>query len=106
MEITHNNLPEAVALLLQEVRDLRELVAKLEPPKQKEEFYGIAGIATILNCCNTTAQRVRNTGLIEPALISVGRQILVDKDKLQSLYKENEHKIKSKIKKSLALKVS
>ncbi len=101
MEITHNNLPEAVALLLREVRDLRELVAKLEPPKQKEEFYGIAGIAKILNCCNTTAQRVKNTGYIDGAIYQAGRQMLVDKDKLQSLYKENEHKIKSKIKKSL-----
>ncbi|MBV6879106.1 DUF3853 family protein [Epilithonimonas ginsengisoli] len=102
MEITHNNLPEALALLLQEVRDLRQQVSQLEPPKQKEEFYGIAGIAKILNCCNTTAQRIKNTGYIDGALYQAGRQILIDKDKLQQLYKENEHKIKSKIRKSLA----
>lgn len=101
MEITHNNLPEAMGMLLQELRFLRREVERLEPTKQKEEFFGIAGIAKILNCGNTTAQRVKNTGYIDDAIYQAGRQIIVDKDKLQQLYKENEFKIKSKIKKSL-----
>ncbi|TDX83942.1 DUF3853 family protein [Epilithonimonas xixisoli] len=102
MEVTFDSLPQAVGELLQKMQQLTEKVEKLEPPKQKEEYYGIAGIAKILNCCNTTAQRVKNTGYIDGAIYQAGRQMLVDKEKLQSLYKENEHKIKSKIKKSLA----
>lgn len=101
MEITHNNLPEAMGILLLQVQKLTEQVEKLEPVKQKEEYFGIAGIAKILNCCNTTAQRVKNTGYIDDALFQVGRQIIVDKEKLKHLYKENEFRIKSKIKKSL-----
>lgn len=95
-------MPEALGMMWEELKLLRRQVSQLEPPKQKEEFYGIAGIAKILNCCKTTAQRVKNTGYIDGAIYQAGRQMLVDKDKLQSLYKENEHKIKSKIKKSLA----
>lgn len=101
MEITHNNLPEAMQILINQVQELTKKVDHLEPVKPKEEYFGIAGIAKILNCGNTTAQRVKNTGYIDGALFHVGRQILVDKEKLKHLYKENEFKIKSKIKKSL-----
>lgn len=102
MEVTHNTLPEAVGMLWEELKMLRAEIKKLEPVKPQEEYYGIAGIAEILNCCKTTAQRVKNTGYIDDALFQVGRQILVDKAKLKQLYKQNELKIKSKIKKSLA----
>lgn len=102
MEVTHNTLPEVVGMMWEEIKMLRAELKNLEPVKPKEEYHGIAGIAKILNCCNTTAQRVKNTGYIDDALFQVGRQILVDKDKLKQLYKENEFKIKSKIKKSLA----
>lgn len=104
MEITHNNLPEAVALLLQEVQALRvELKNIKQDTGEQKEYYGIAGIAEVLNCCSTTAQRVKNTGLIDGALITIGRQILVNKPKLQELYKQNEFKIKSSIKRSLKI---
>jgi hypothetical protein len=101
MEITHNTMPEALGMIWEEVKMLRQQVSQLEPVKEKEQFFGIAGIAKILNCCNTTAQRVKNTGYIDGALYQAGRQILIDKEKLQELYKENEFKIKKSIKKSL-----
>lgn len=102
MEITHNNLPEAIGILLMEVQELRTEVQNIrQDTGEKKEYHGIAGIAEVLNCCSTTAQRVKNTGLVDGALITIGRQILVNKPKLQELYKQNEPKIKSLIKKSL-----
>ena len=100
MEVTYNNLPEAVALLLEEVQALRLEIKNIKHDSgEQKEYFGIAGIAEVLNCCNTTAQRVKNTGYIDDALITIGRQILVNKPKLLELYKANEFKIKTKIKK-------
>lgn len=72
--------------------------------KDTEWCYGIAGIAETLNCCRTTAQQIKNTGFIDAALYTAGRKIQVDKVKLLEVYKENEIRIKTKIKKQKAQK--
>lgn len=101
MEITHNNVPEVLGMLLLEVQCLRAEVTRLQPVKEEEPICGLEGIGKILNCGITHASRVKNSGYVDAAIYHVGRKMIIRKDLFLQLYKENEFKIKAKIKKSL-----
>ena len=42
--------------------------------------YGIRGIAKVFGCSTPTAQRLKNSGAIDAAIVQVGRKIVVDAD--------------------------
>lgn len=56
-----------------------------EPTEQKNEgkrlVYGLDGIAEIFNCSRTTAQRIKNSGVLDKAITQVGRKITINVDK-------------------------
>lgn len=46
----------------------------------KRFVYGIAGIARLLGCSKTTANRIKASGKIDAAITQCGRMIAVDAD--------------------------
>lgn len=65
------------------------LVKEQEMPK-KRLVYGIAGIAQLLNCSMTTANRIKASGKINRAISQCGRMIAVDADLALELMKQSK----------------
>ena len=71
-------------------RDLLDLiedsiVMKNENPKdlkhtEKKYVYGISGIQMLLNCSESSAKRLKKSGIINDAIIQNGRKIIVDSE--------------------------
>jgi hypothetical protein len=55
------------------------------PVVNKRLFYGIAGIAQVLNCSMTSANRIKKSGVINAAISQYGRKIVIDADKALEL---------------------
>lgn len=53
--------------------------------RKKNFVYGIAGLAELLNCSKTTAQKIKNSGLIDKAITQVGKKIVFDPDMVINL---------------------
>ena len=48
--------------------------------------YGIAGIRRIFHCGNTQANRIKQSGVIDDAIIQVGKLIIIDPEKALELW--------------------
>lgn len=46
----------------------------------KQLFYGIAGIAKLFGCSESTAQKIKSSGKIDDAISQIGDIIVVDGD--------------------------
>ncbi|BBQ09297.1 DUF3853 family protein [Elizabethkingia anophelis] len=55
---------------------------------QKKYVYGIPGLAKLLDCGRTKAQEIKNSGVIDAAIIQNGKKIVIDADKALELLKE------------------
>lgn len=55
----------------------------------KGNYYGIEGIARVFGCSVSTANRIKKSGIIDKAIIQIGRKIVVDADLALSLTKES-----------------
>lgn len=51
---------------------------KSQPAEKKEYVYGLSGIAKIFDCSITTAQVIKNSGVIDKAITQTGRKIVID----------------------------
>lgn len=75
-------------LELQE-RAMKPLRETEEKPAQgggeKRLVYGIRGLARLLDCSHTTAQKVKNSGVIDRAVTQFGRKLIIDADLAISL---------------------
>lgn len=60
-----------------------------EDPKY---VYGIRGIANLLNCSISTANRIKQRGVIDQAIIQQGRTIIVDAEKALDLLRKDSEK--------------
>ena len=56
---------------------------------EKKYVFGIRGLASILKCGMTNAQRIKNTGVIDEAIYQAGRKIVIDSEKALELIKNN-----------------
>lgn len=55
-------------------------------PQEPERFvYGIKGLAELLGCSETTAQRQKSAGKFKGAVMQVGRKITVDVRKVHEI---------------------
>lgn len=80
------------------VGQLQELVITMIVPQtttiqQSKYVYGIAGLQSILGCKRSKAQEVKNSGVIDNAIIQFGKTIIVDAEKALELLK-NQNTIK------------
>ena len=81
-DITLGDLKEMVVEALME-RDARQMAENA----QKRYVYGIAGIAQLFGCCNTTANKIKQSGAINDAISQQGGIIVVDAEKALDLLK-------------------
>ena len=56
----------------------------------KKYVYGIMGLAKLMDASRSKAQRTKNSGIINEAIIQNGRKIIIDSDKALKLLKEAE----------------
>lgn len=56
------------------------------PISSKRYVYGISGLGALLGCSQTTACRVKSSGILDEAITQVGRKIIVDADLAISLF--------------------
>ena len=58
--------------------------------KKKKYVYGISGIQKLLNCSESSAKRLKKSGVINEAIIQNGRKIIIDVEKALELLKKNQ----------------
>jgi len=79
----YKNNTMLVSLTVGELREILMEASEAQPRSTgsaKNYVYGIAGIASVLGCSNPTAQRWKNSGILDPAIRQVGRKIIVDSE--------------------------
>lgn len=66
-----------------------EIKNDAHPIEQKRRiYYGIEGIAHVFGCSVPTANRIKQSGIIDAAITQIGRKIIVDADMALALAKE------------------
>ena len=80
-------------LTVAEFRNLMKEATAQEPrsvpvENNEEYIYGIAGLAELLKCSRTTAQKLKSSGRIDKAITQVGRQIIINKKTVLNILKQ------------------
>ncbi len=65
-------------------------------PTSKRHVYGLAGLAKLLGCSETTACKVNTSGVIDAALTRLGNLLIFDADLVLELIKKHEDDKKTK----------
>ncbi len=76
-QATIGDLKEALTMALRDIELESEGKTKSAP---KRYVYGIAGIAKLFNCSESTAQKIKSSGEIDDAISQIGDIIIVDGD--------------------------
>lgn len=58
--------------------------------KEKKLVYGLKGIAELFGCSTTTAQVIKNSGVIDKAITQIGRKIITDAELALRLVNERK----------------
>lgn len=91
MEVTHNNLPEAVAMLLAKVGELQLEVKRLSQPAEKDESYlTLESAATFLGVTKTALRQNKNV----PSILRM-RKLYFKKSDLQAWLEDGKVKPKA-----------
>ena len=77
---------EFVLLLQNAEKQTAKVPAEVVPERHYE--YGIAGIAKIFGCSIQTANSIKKSGIIDPAITQVARKIVVDVELAMELAKK------------------
>ena len=80
--------------LQERFRRIDEPVEKVEVKPEKRLVCGLKGIASIFQCSITTAQKIKNDGVIDKAITQLGKKIIVDADLALKLAKERKVKLR------------
>ena len=75
-------------------REFLELFGKaINTPAKVKDFsqteFGLDGLASLIGCKKTKAQQVKNSGILDDAIIQNGRKLIIDKNKALELLKAN-----------------
>ena len=65
-------------------------ISTTSKPTEKIYVYGISGIQKLLNCSESSAKRLKKSGVINEAIIQNGRKIIIDVEKALELLKKNQ----------------
>lgn len=58
-----------------------------EQGKKRNLVYGLAGLSKLLGCSQSTAARIKKSGVLDPAIRQTGKIIVVDADLALDLMK-------------------
>lgn len=82
---------ELVELISNHAR--KETVNK--PDQQESKYvYGIPGLAELFHCSTATANRIKQSGVIAPAIKQIGKKIIIDAELALHLIDEQERRRK------------
>lgn len=90
-----------VGQLAQLMRDIMAETALRQEPADvevREDYtdgklvYGIGGIAGLLGCSRTYAQRLKSSGVLAPAITQHGRKIICDRRKALEIFGSLNHR--------------
>lgn len=62
------------------------MIMSTNEPKLK---HGIPGLMELLGCGRSTAQKIKNSGIIDDAIIQIGKTIVIDERKALELLKKH-----------------
>jgi hypothetical protein len=79
-----------VGELLELIEKDPTIVVDTTPASGKNYAYGIGGIARLFNCGIATANRIKASGVINPAITQWGRKIIVDKELALELVRQSK----------------
>ena len=104
MEITYNTEQSVREQLIEIQSKIVKILATLPPeienvkttidepfkeePLQKKYVYGLKGLADILGCSKAHEQNVKNSGILDKAIIQNGRKIIVDAEMAITLFQK------------------
>lgn len=78
--------------------EIIELFSSIMPIEQKPKIidytsdkfvYGLAGLANLLGCGKTKAQEIKNSKIIDAAIIQSGKKLIINAELALQLMKEN-----------------
>lgn len=88
-------------LTVGEFMDLQEKYRKAETIEDRSKkdadasfVYGITGLADLLNCSKATAQKIKNSGVIDKAVCQFGRKITINADLALELIQKSRVKLR------------
>ena len=96
-QATIGDLKEALTMALRDIELESEGKTKTAP---KRYVYGIAGIAKLFNCSESTAQKIKSSGEIDDAISQIGDIIVVDGDYALDLLRVSKKYRNTSLKKS------
>lgn len=76
------------------INQLKDQAKRTQQPVEAttdEYTYGIAGLANLLQCSRTTAQKIKSSGRIDAAITQIGRQIIINKKQVINILKNQSH---------------
>ncbi|SMP16400.1 Protein of unknown function [Chryseobacterium profundimaris] len=82
----------------EEIIELFSYIIPTQEPVQLKDYttgkyvYGLSGLAKLFDVGKTTAQRYKNAGFLDPAIIQTGRKIIVNAELALQLLKEHQNK--------------
>jgi hypothetical protein len=87
-QATIGDLKEMIEEMLTPMSDIPE-----EPQKdvKKHLVYGLAGLAKLLGVCKSTASKIKQSGLLDPAISQHKKVIVIDADLALELMKARKN---------------
>lgn len=82
----------------EEIIELFSYIIPTKEPVQVKDFtsgkyvYGLGGLAKLFGVAKTTAQKYKNEGFLDPAIIQTGRKVIVNAELALQLLKEHQNK--------------
>ena len=89
-------------LLQATIGDLKEMIEEIfapasdipedpQQPVKKHLVYGLAGLAKLLGVCKSTASKIKQSGLLDPAISQHKKVIVIDADLALELMKARKN---------------
>lgn len=78
--------------------EILELFSAIAPFEQKpitedyttqKHVYGLSGLSNLLGCGKTTAQKIKNSGILDDAITQNGKKLIINADLALKLMKQN-----------------
>ena len=58
--------------------------------------YGLMGLSTLLGCSKSTAWKIKKSGVIDPAIVQIGKTIIIENEKVFECLRNNKENGKGK----------
>ena len=88
---------EFLDLQKQSVTSPHTAIGEGDQTSSERFVYGLKGLANLFGCSISTAQKIKNSGVIDRAITQVGRKITVDAELAKELVKTSKISLSDEI---------